>query len=149
MGGHAGEFQFPCPPWRPIPTLKMLKELASIGSLQVVGIAINALRSKIFAVLLGPAGFGIVATIDQLVASMVQLCNLSVPYTALKLLSRSHSQGEAQFRRSYAAFFKLILALAIVSTLIAMAVIPSLMSQLDPQLRPFQGPTRPDRSRGS
>ena len=119
----------------------MFKKLASIGMLQVVGITINAVRSKIFAVLLGPAGFGIVATIDQLVMSMVQLCNLSVPYTALKLLSRSHSQGEAQFRRSYAAFFKLILVLAIVSMLIAMAVIPAQLAQLDPQLSPFQGPT--------
>lgn len=119
----------------------MLKKLASIGLLQVLKLAIGAARSKIFAVLLGPAGFGIVATIDQLVTSLVQLCNLSLPFTALKLLSRSDSQGKASFRRSYDAFFKLLLAVAIVSTVMAMAVIPSLLPRLDPHLSPFQGPT--------
>lgn len=123
------------------PNPLMLKKLASIGLLQLLGLTISAARSKIFAVLLGPAGFGIVATIDQLVTSLVQLCNLSLPYTALKLLSRSDSQGKASFRRSYGAFFKLVVALAIVSTLAAMAVIPSLLPQLDPHLSPFQGPT--------
>lgn len=118
----------------------MLKKIASLGALQLLGMVINLVRAKIFAVLLGPTGFGVVATIDQLVLSAVQITNLSLPFTALKFLSRSHSQGEVAFRRSYWAFSKLMGLLAIVATLVALALIPPNLQQLDPQLAPYRLP---------
>ncbi len=118
----------------------MLRKIVSIGSVQLIGIVINALRSKLFAVLLGPAGFGVVATIDQLVVSSVQISNLSLPVTALKFLSRSHSLSEGQFRKSYSAFFKAMALLAFVATLITLLIVPTNLARLDPQLAQFRQP---------
>ena len=100
----------------------MFRTIFSIGLLQTGGIVITALRSKLFAVLLGPAGFGIVATIDQLVTSLAQLSNFSVPFTAMKFLSSSHSVGEDEFKKSYAAFLRLMLGLALVATVASVAM---------------------------
>jgi O-antigen/teichoic acid export membrane protein len=118
----------------------MLRTIFSIGFAQVVGLLINTVRAKIFAVLLGPAGFGVVATIDQLVVSVSQFSNLSLPFTALKFLSRGHSLGEEQFRKSYAAFLQAIAILAVIATLIAIAVIPRNLANLDPQIAKYRQP---------
>ena len=90
--------------------------------------------------LLGPAGFGVVATIDQLVLSTVQITNLSLPFTALKFLSRSHSQGEEKFRRSYSAFSKAMGLLAIIATLVAIVAIPPTLDHLDSQIASYREP---------
>lgn len=116
----------------------MFGRILSIGSFQAGGIVIMALRSKVFAVLLGPAGFGIVATIDQLVTSLAQLSNLSVPFTALKFLSSSHSVGEEEFKRSYAAFLRLMLGLAVLATVASVAMVLLLLERLDPQLAQYR-----------
>lgn len=118
----------------------MLRIIAAIGFVQSLGIAINLVRSKIFAVLLGPAGFGVVATIDQLVLSLVQIFNLSLPFTALKFLSLSHSLGAVSFRRSYAAFAKAIMGLAFLATLVAVIVIPLNLDYFGSQLASFHAP---------
>ncbi len=112
----------------------MFRTLFSMGLLQAVGIVLNAVRAKLLAVLLGPAGFGIVATIDQLVVTAVQCGNFSVPFTALKFLSRSHSLGQEEFVRAYAAFLRLILLLAAVTTAGAMAIAPFVLEHLDAEL---------------
>ena len=118
----------------------MLRIIASIGLVQSAGIAINVIRSKIFAVLLGPAGFGVVATIDQLVMSVVQISNLSLPFTAMKFLSQSHSKGEGTFRRTYSFFFMAIALLAIVAMFVAVIAIPANLERFDPQLGAFREP---------
>ena len=112
----------------------MFRTIFSIGLLQTGGIVITALRSKLFAVLLGPAGFGIVATIDQLVTSLAQLSNFSVPFTAMKFLSSSHSVGENEFKKSYAAFLRLMLGLALVATVASVAMVLWVLERIDPQL---------------
>lgn len=112
----------------------MLRTIFSIGLLQVGGIVISALRSKLFAVLLGPAGFGIVATIDQLVTSLAQLSNFSVPFTASKFLSRSHSAREKVFKKRYAAFLCLMPGLAVVATAASAALVPWVLERIGPRL---------------
>ena len=107
---------------------------------QSLGIVINVIRAKIFAVLLGPAGFGVVATIDQLVMSIVQISNLSLPFTALKFLSHSHSLGEAPFKRLFAAFFKAMLLLALFAMIVTLIAIPAGLDRFDTQLAAFREP---------
>ena len=118
----------------------MLRTIFSIGFAQVIGLLINTARAKVFAVLLGPAGFGVVATIDQLVVSVSQFSNLSLPFTALKFLSRDHSLGEEQFRKSYASFLQAMTVLALIATLVAIALIPGNLAKFDPQLVKYRQP---------
>lgn len=114
----------------------MIRTLFSIGALQAGGIVVTAMRAKLFALLLGPAGFGIVATIDQLLVSMAQLSNLSVPFTALKFLSRSHSRSEAELRQSYRAFLRLMVTIALVATLIGVVLVQLLPDRMGAELAP-------------
>ncbi|HEV2046568.1 MAG TPA: hypothetical protein VGQ95_08210 [Chthoniobacterales bacterium] len=118
----------------------MFRVIFSIGFLQAVTILISAVRTKVFAVLLGPSGFGVLATIDQLILSICQFCNLSLPDTAVKFLSRSHSISEEQFQKSYAAFLKAIMFLGIVATLALLFYLPANLGRFDPQLAKYRTP---------
>jgi len=118
----------------------MLRTIFSIGFAQGIGLLVNTARAKIFAVLLGPAGFGVVATIDQLILSVSQFSNLSLPFTAMKFLSRQHSLGEEQFRRSYATFLQVITSLSLLATCVAVILIPGNLAKFDPQLAKYRQP---------
>lgn len=91
----------------------MLRILISIGAIQVLIMIVGLLRSKILSVLLGPADFGVVATIDQAVVTVVNLSALSLPFTALKFLARSHSAGPEAFQRMFSSFFRTLAGLAV------------------------------------
>jgi len=118
----------------------MFRAIFSIGFLQIVSIAIGAVRTKVFAVLLGPSGFGVLATIDQLVLSVSQFCNLSLPDTAVKFLSRGHSISEEQFQKSYAGFIKALISLGLLATLILLIYLPPNLARIDPQLGKYRAP---------
>ena len=118
----------------------MLRVFVSIGFLQAVAIVINAVRAKVFAVLLGPAGLGVVATIDQLVVSVSQFFHLSLPKTALRFLSRDHSLSEERFRRSYAHFLQATVALAMLAPVVLFLFLPSHLASLDPELGKYRSP---------
>jgi PST family polysaccharide transporter len=97
--------------------------LLSIGVIQVMLILVGMGRAKFLSVLLGPAGFGVVSTIDQVVLSMVHLAGLSLPFTAMKFMSRSHSESQARFKSSYASFLRAMLGLSFVALAIASLVL--------------------------
>ena len=95
----------------------MSRILLSIGALQVLIVLVSMGRSKALSILLGPGGFGVVSTIDQVVLTLVSLGALSLPFTGLKFMSRSHSAGPELFQRTYLSFLRalalLVLAAAI------------------------------------
>ena len=101
----------------------MSGKLLLIAVIQVLTILVGLVRAKGLALLLGPADFGVVSTIDQVVLTVMTVGALAFPFTALKFMSRAHSEGEAAFRRSGAGFLRLMLALAVVSTLMASLVL--------------------------
>lgn len=97
--------------------------LFSIGILQVLTIAVGLLRAKALSVLLGPAQFGVVSTIDQVVITVAGLSALSLPFIAMKFMARSHSEGEEAFRRTYVAFLRALAVLAIFAVVVASALL--------------------------
>ena len=101
----------------------MSHPLFSIGFIQILIILVNMGRAKVLAMLLGPAGFGIVATIDQIVLSVVQIAGFAVPFIALKLLSFTHSENHERFQIAYSSFLSGILGLSISSTLILLGIL--------------------------
>lgn len=103
--------------------LSMVNPLLSIGFIQVLIILVNIGRAKGLSILLGPAGFGIVSTIDQVVLSAVQLGGLAIPFIALKFLSHAHSESHEKLATSFAAFFRALLGLSVFTTLILLAAI--------------------------
>lgn len=97
----------------------MARALFSIGVLQLATMVVALLRAKALSWQLGPAGFGVVATVDQVVTSLVQIGALGLPFTALRDMSRSHSRGEKVFEESAADYLRAMLVLAVVTTLAA------------------------------
>lgn len=101
----------------------MSRALFSIGFVQVLIILVNMVRAKVLSILLGPAGFGVVSTIDQIVVSVIQLGGLAVPAVALKLLSYAHSDSHEKFQEAYSSFLSGILGLSLIATAIMLALI--------------------------
>jgi O-antigen/teichoic acid export membrane protein len=92
--------------------------LISIGAIQLLIMFAAVVRAKVLSVLLGPSGFGVVSTIDQTTQTAMQLAHLSIPFTALKFMSRRHSDGHAAFERTYASFFRALLGIALVAVVV-------------------------------
>ena len=90
----------------------MFRIFLTIGSLQVLAIVLNFVKSKTIAVMLGPEGVGVISVIDQVVQSTSYFCALSLPFASIKFLSRSHSESEDAFKRSYSSFLKGLLILS-------------------------------------
>lgn len=101
----------------------MSKALLSIGVIQVLVILVNMGRAKVLSIMLGPAGFGIVSTIDQVVLSLVQLGGFAVPFIALKFMSHAHSESHEKFQIAYSSFLSGVLALSLLSTSLLIAVL--------------------------
>ncbi len=74
----------------------MLKAILSIGMIQAVAIVIQFVRSKVVAVTLGPAGVGVISTIDQTVQFVAFAAAFSIPLASVKFLSKAHSEGYLQ-----------------------------------------------------
>jgi len=96
----------------------MSRVLVSIGAIQLLIMFVALVRAKVLSVLLGPAGFGVVSTIDQATQTAMQLAHLSLPFTALKFMSHRHSDGHEPFERTYASFFRVLLAVAVAAVLV-------------------------------
>lgn len=101
----------------------MFKIILTIGTIQALAVFLQFIKSKIVAVYLGPAGVGVVGTIDQFVQLAAYLCCLSLPAASLKFLSKSHSEGHEEFKRSYAGFFKLLLLLSLAGTVLSVSAV--------------------------
>jgi len=100
----------------------MLKIIATLGTIQVLVITANLIRSKIMAVLLGPAGVGVVSVVDQSVYFLAQVSALSIPFATIKFLSRAQSQGHAEFNRTYSVLFRILLTLTCIGSMIGLLV---------------------------
>lgn len=101
----------------------MFKIILTIGSIQVLAIAVNFVRTKVVAVMLGPEGVGVVSLIDQVVQSVSYFSALSLPFASIKFLSKAYSENDEAFRRVYASFFKGLSALAGAGTIIAVCLV--------------------------
>lgn len=100
-------------------TPKLARVLFSIGGIQILILLVNLCKSKILSWWLGPDGFGVISTIDQIVVSAVQIGGLSLPATALKFLATAHSQGSEAFQKAYDGFLKLLLLLSLLAIAVA------------------------------
>jgi PST family polysaccharide transporter len=116
----------------------MLKIIATIGTIQIMAIAITFIRSKTIAVLLGPEGVGIISIIDQIIQSIAQLSAFSLPFAAVKFLSRSHSQSLEIFKQSYGNLLKLLLLLTTTGSAIGLMVILGYPTLLGSHLHQYQ-----------
>ena len=114
--------------------------LAAIGALQVLVLLVALVRSKVLSLLLGPAGFGVASTIDQTVTTLAQLGALSLTFTAMKFMSRAHSEGHDAFRASYATFLRALSALGVATAAVALALLLARPGVFGADMAPYRLP---------
>lgn len=113
-----------------------MRAAAAIVLLQLVVMLAGVIRGKALAVWLGPAGFGIAATIDQLVLTLAQIVQLSAPFTAMKFLSLAHSRGAQPFADTYRTFYRAYLPYALAVSAVLVATLPWWLPRATPELAP-------------
>src|SRR5215470_17995357 len=101
----------------------MISLFTRIGAFQLLGGLIYFLRTKVLALVLGPAGVGVISVIDQFVQLMLQLSAFAVPFAAIKVLSKAHSESAGAFRASYAALLRLLLILGSIGAAVGIGII--------------------------
>ena len=92
--------------------------MLAVGGVQVLILLLGLLRAKFLSVTLGPAGYGLVGTIDQLVLALISLGTLGLPFAGLKFMARGHSEGQHNFERTYAGFLWALAVLGILTAAI-------------------------------
>jgi O-antigen/teichoic acid export membrane protein len=113
-----------------------MRAAAAIVLLQLVVMLAGVVRGKALAVWLGPSGFGIAATIDQLVLTLAQIVQLSAPFTAMKVLSLAHSRGAQPFADTYRTFYRAYLPYALGVSALLVATLPWWLPRATPELAP-------------
>jgi antigen flippase len=94
----------------------MLKALATIGVLQLLTMVLLLVRTKVLALLLGPANLGLLAVVDKLVAVAAQTAALSMPFAALRYLSPLWDGDRREFATRFVAMRNVLLVLAALVT---------------------------------
>ena len=100
----------------------MLKIIAAIGSIQVLAILVGLIRSKIIALLLGPAGVGIISIVDQSAQLVAHVSAFSLPFAAVKFLSRSHSESFEAFKGSYSSLLRALFLLTTAGAALSLGI---------------------------
>src|SRR6266851_1242004 len=100
----------------------MFRIIAGIGALQVAVTLINMLRSKAVALLLGPEGVGVIGLLDHLIQLELYVSTLSLPFAAVRFLSRAHSEGHEAFSQSFGSFLRALLILTGIGAVIGAGV---------------------------
>ncbi|MBI4454511.1 MAG: oligosaccharide flippase family protein [Acidobacteria bacterium] len=116
----------------------MLRIFFAIGTIQVLIIIVNLVRSKVIAVLLGPEGIGVISVVDQIVQVVAQITAFSVPFSAVKFLSRSHSEGIEAFKKTYSVLLRLLLWLAFTGAAISVGLVGLSGDLLSREILPYR-----------
>lgn len=103
-------------------SFRPLQAILALGGIQALTMLAGLARTKVLAVLLGPAGVGVASVVDQVVSLVAQLGSLSIPFVALKFLARARDGAIDETRRIYDALVLLLVAASVASAAIATGV---------------------------
>jgi len=122
----------------PAPSFRPLQAIVALGGIQALTMLAGLARTKVLAVLLGPAGVGIASVVDQVVSLVAQLGSLSIPFVALKFLSRTRDASPDDTRRVYDALVLLLVLASVAVAAIATAVAAGWPSTFGDGLAPYR-----------
>lgn len=121
-------------PFRPI------EAIVALGGIQALTMLAGLVRTKLLALLLGPALLGVVGVIDQIVALVTHAGSLSTPFAAMKFLSRRIGQGMDRVRAMFTGLFRLMLGASLGLTVGAGVVAFLRPELLSAELGPYRLP---------
>jgi O-antigen/teichoic acid export membrane protein len=119
--------------------LSLVSIITTIGAIQAITVACGLAQSKVAALIVGPAGIGIISFIDGIVVFVAQLSGLSLPFAAMKGLAFVHDSGLQEFARGYAVFLRAVLTVSVVGATITIGAILLAPEILVPELASHAG----------
>src|SRR4029450_1363863 len=122
----------------PASSFRPLQAIVALGGIQALTMLAGLARTKVLAVLLGPAGVGVASVVDQVVSLVAQLGSLSIPFVALKFLARTRDGAIEETRRIYGALVLALIVASVVSAAIATGVVTVQPSVFGDGLAPYR-----------
>ncbi len=122
----------------PSPSFRPLQAIVALGSIQALTMLAGLSRTKVLAVVLGPAGVGVASVIDQIVSLVAQLGSLSIPFIGLKFLARARDGAVDETRRIYDALVMLLVMASIAAAAIATGIATIQPSLFGDGLSPYR-----------
>lgn len=99
-----------------------LQAIVALGVFQALAMVAGIARVKVLAIMLGPPGVGVAAVIDQVISLVVQIGSLSIPFAALKFISRAQSKAGADVNELHRALTNVLIIGSSVAALIALVL---------------------------
>lgn len=104
---------------------QILKATSIFGGVQVFNIFISIVRSKILAVLLGPAGMGIAGLLISTTGLMGALTNFGLGTSAVKDIGEAHGTGDThRMAQTVSVFRKLVWLTGLLGALLTLVLSP-------------------------
>lgn len=109
---------------------QILKSTGVIGGSQVITVVIGIIKTKFIAVLLGPAGFGLVGLYQSIVDLVRSVTSFGIDFSAVRDIAESSGddEGGGKVTRTYAVVYRLTMWTGLLGMLIT-AVFSPLFSQ--------------------
>jgi enterobacterial common antigen flippase len=115
-----------------------LEAIVTLGAIQILVMVAGLVRIKILALLLGPSGLGIVGVIDQIVGFLAHAGSMSLPFAALRYLSRHRGESPERFASLYIAFRRALLVASAFSVLLGLGFVVWKTRQPSSDLAPYR-----------
>jgi hypothetical protein len=100
----------------------VIRALISIGFLQFLSMLLLLARTKIIALVLGPEGVGVIATVDRVTAVIAQTLSLSLPFAALRFLPAVQRQSQEEAEALYRRMRNVSVALVVVASVVCVGI---------------------------
>ena len=106
---------------------QIFKATSILGTVQVFNIVISVIRSKVVAVLLGPAGMGVVSIFTSTIGLIGQITNFGLGTSAVKNIAvASETNDSNKLAKTTSVFRKLVWITGIIGFIIALLLSPFL-----------------------
>ena len=116
----------------------MFKIILSLAGIQVLQAAVQILKMKFVALLLGPDGLGVISLINQFVQLVMQVSTLALPWVATRYMAVAFSHGKEDFEKQVKVFFRGIFYLSVFGVLVSSGLILRFNELLDPKLQEYK-----------
>ena len=84
----------------------ILKSFSIVGSAQIVNIVIGILRTKLFAVFLGPTGVGLLGLFQSIVDIIKNVTGLGLNVSAVKFVAEANAEKDNELVSAIIAILK-------------------------------------------
>jgi len=108
----------------------IFKATSIFGGVQVFNILIQLIRSKVIAVLLGPAGMGVIGLLNSTISLVTSVSNFGLGTSAVRDISEANASGNKEKVQETVSIFRTLVWGTGILGMVLMLILAPLLSQL-------------------